>query len=59
MRSVHGRPRPWWWGLGRDILLGAAIGLVVGLGFKDVAFGTGVGAAVGALLHLYFHLRVR
>ena len=53
------RPRPWWWGLGRDIFLGAAVGAAVGAGFSDLAFGTGIGAAVAALLHVYFRLRVR
>ncbi|MCD5408908.1 hypothetical protein LR090_06800 [Candidatus Bipolaricaulota bacterium] len=53
------RPGPWWWGLGRDLLLGAAVGAAVGAGFSDLAFGTGIGAAVGGLLHLYFRLRVR
>ena len=53
------RPGPWWWGLGRDLLLGAAVGAAVGAGFQDLAFGTWVGATVGAMLHVYFRLRVR
>jgi len=53
------RPGPWWWGLGRDIFLGAVMGAAVGAGFHDLAFGTWLGAAVGGLLHIYFRLRVR
>jgi hypothetical protein len=59
-RRVRGeRPGPWWWGLGRDLLLGAVVGAVVGAAFQDLAFGAGLGAAVGGLLHVYFRLRVR
>jgi len=45
--------------LGRDVIIGAIIGAAVGAGFQDMAFGTWIGAAIGALLHLYFSLRVR
>ncbi len=52
------RPRPFWHGLGRDVIIGAVVGAAVGAGFQDIAFGTGIGAAIGGLLHLYFFLRV-
>lgn len=52
------RPRPFWYGLGRDVIIGAAVGAAVGAGFQDLAFGTWIGAAIGGLLHLYFSLRV-
>ncbi len=53
------RPRPFWHGLGRDVIIGAAVGAAVGAGFRDTAFGAWIGAAIGVLLHLYFSLRVR
>ncbi|MFH1609323.1 MAG: hypothetical protein ABID40_01670 [Candidatus Bipolaricaulota bacterium] len=55
-----GRERPKWWvGLGRDLLLGAAVGAAAGAGFRDPAFGAACGAIVGLLMHLYFRLRTR
>lgn len=58
-RVSEGRPGPIWWGLGRDLLIGAAVGAIVGAFFRDLAFGTWIGAAIGALLHVYFRLRTR
>jgi len=60
-RLAYGRerPKPWWVGFGRDLLLGAAVGAAVGAGFRDLAFGTACGAIVGLLMHLYFRLRTR
>jgi uncharacterized membrane protein len=54
-----GRPTRFWQGWARDVIIGAIIGAAVGAGFQDMAFGTWIGAAIGALLHLYFSLRVR
>ncbi|GAB4312839.1 MAG: hypothetical protein Kow0097_14250 [Candidatus Bipolaricaulota bacterium] len=51
------RPRPWWFGLGRDLALGAGVGAAAGAFFHDAAFGAAAGAIVGLLLHLYFRLR--
>jgi hypothetical protein len=39
------------------IPLGAVVGLVVGILFRDVAFGVGVGAAFGVGLGLLFAAR--
>jgi len=33
------------------------VGLIVGVLFDDIAFGAGVGAAIGGLFHVYFRLR--
>ncbi len=55
-RTDVGR-RPLWWGLGRDLAAGALVGLIVGVLFDDIAFGAGVGAAIGGLFHVYFRLR--
>ncbi len=55
----HTRPGPWWYGLGRDLFLGAAVGAIIGAVFHDLAYGTWVGAAIGFALHLYFSLRIR
>lgn len=54
-----GRPKPWWAGLGRDLLIGGGVGAAAGAFFRDVLFGVASGAAVGLLLHLYFRLRLR
>ncbi len=53
------RPGPWWYGLGRDLFLGAAVGASIGAVFHDLAYGTWVGAAIGFALHIYFKLRLR
>jgi len=39
------------------IPLGAGVGLVMGLIFRDIAFGVGVGAALGAGFGLLFAVR--
>ncbi len=57
MRRTDAPPRPLWWGLGRDLVVGAAVGAAIGAFFCDLAFGAGVGVAVGGLLHVYFGLR--
>lgn len=57
VRGTNGGPRPLWWGLGRDLFVGAVVGAAVGVFFEDVRFGTGVGTAVGGLLHVYLRLR--
>ncbi len=53
------RSRPWWVGLGRDLVLGAGVGAAAGAFFQDAGFGAAAGAVVGLLLHLYFRLRLR
>lgn len=53
------RRRPWWFGLGRDLGLGAGVGAAAGAFFQDAAFGAAWGGVVGLLLHLYFRLRLR
>ena len=53
------QPRPVLFRLGRDLLLGAAVGALVGIPFQDSAFGAACGAGIGFLLGLYFALRLR
>lgn len=53
------RPKPWWMGLGRDLVLGAGVGAAAGAFFHDAAFGAICGAMVGLLMFLYFRLRLR
>ncbi len=53
------KARPWLLRLGRDLCLGGAIGALLGLPFRDSAFGAAAGAVIGFLLNLYFALRTR
>lgn len=53
------KERPRLFRLGRDLLLGAGIGALVGVPFHDSAFGAAAGAGVGLLLSLYFTFRLR
>lgn len=59
VRFGEERPKPWWIGLGRDLLIGGGVGAAAGAFFRDAAFGAASGAAVGLLLHLYFRLKLR